>query len=327
MKIMKICICAIALLAAFAAPTGVSANSDKPVYLIERYYSAPQSQKVDPPVRVGDILRFRWVGEPKPPASAVDIVPAQEGKSLSDLGWEVYAHPKDDATAAFSVIPLSPGKVELPALAVRDAEKQVLGVTRPLSMDVAPAASPEELQKKAPDLLPPLAMKFPWAWVGALAVTGLVVAAILGRILWRVSRRYRRKPAPATSAPVTARISVDEEALQLLDKVEGQRLWEVQRFKPHYFGISEVVKRYAERRFGVDAAESTTREMLALLSTRGLDPSQVSALASLFEKLDRVKFTDFTPDGSEARAVMDEARSWVKSTRPAAPASGGGNAV
>ena len=69
--------------AAEAAADGI------PVYLFERYFSAPQSQKVDPPVRVGDILRFRWIGEAKPPTSVVEIVARDDGKTLAELGWEV----------------------------------------------------------------------------------------------------------------------------------------------------------------------------------------------------------------------------------------------
>jgi hypothetical protein len=311
-----------------AAPSPAPvAGSAAPVFLAERYYSAPQSQKVDPPVRVGDILRFRWTGEQKPPTSAVEITPAEEGKSLSDLGWEVYSHPKDDPTSAFSVIPIRPGEVELPALAVRDAEKRVLGVTRPLKMAIAPAASSEELSKKPPQFLPPLAMKLPWIWIIVLVALGLGLAGAVAAILWRASRKSRKRPPVGGVTAPRARLPEDEEALRLLEKLEQQRLWLELRFKPHYFGVSEAMKRYIERRFGFDAAESTTREMLAGLSTRGVDRERIAGLSSLFERLDRVKFTDFVPEEQECSWILEEARTWIRATRQAAPRTGGADAV
>ncbi len=313
--------------AAGAATVAWSASDAAPVFLAERYYSAPQSQKVDPPIRVGDILRFRWIGEQKPPTSAVEIAPAEEGRSLSELGWEVYSHPKDDATSAFSVIPIRPGEVELPALAVRDAEKRVLGVTRPVKMSVAPAASAEELSKKAPDFLPPVAMRLPWSWIIALLAIGVILAGVVVAVLWRTSRKLRKRPPLKASEPSRARLPEDEEALRLLEMLEQQRLWAEQRFKPHYFGVSEALKKYIERRFGFDAAESTTREMLLGLSERGIDRERLGGLSSLFEKLDRVKFTDFVPEEQECSWILEEARGWIRATRQAAPKTGGVNAV
>jgi hypothetical protein len=311
-----------------AAPTPAPVDgSAAPVFLAERYYSAPQSQTVDPPVRVGDILRFRWIGEQKPPTSAVEITPGEEGKSLPELGWEVYSHPKDDPTSAFSVIPIRPGDVELPALAVRDAEKRVLGVTRPIKLTVAAAASAEELSKKPPEFLPPLAMQLPWIWIAVLVVLGLALAGVVAAVLWRASRKSRKRPALSPASPPRTRLPEDEEALRMLENLEKQRLWLEQRFKPHYFGVSEAMKKYIERRFGFDAAESTTREMLAGLSTRGIDRERLVGLSSLFERLDRVKFTDFVPEEPECSWILEEARAWIRATRQAAPRTGGADAV
>jgi len=298
-----------------------------PVYLFERYYSAPQSQKVDPPVRVGDILRFRWIGDAKPPTSVVEIVARDDGKTLAELGWEVYSQPKDDPSSAFSLIPLRPGSLELPEMSVLDHSRRAVGVTRAQKFEVEPAASPEELQKKAPDFLPPMAMKLPWGWVGALLIGGLLLAAVALAVIWKVSRRMRRRPAEAVVEIPRARLPECEEALQALDRIEKARSWAEGRYKPHYFGTSETLKRYIERRYGFDAAESTTREMLAVLAERGLDQPRIQLLSSLFEMLDRVKFTDFTPDDGECSRVIDEARGWIRATRQAAPRLGGSDAV
>ncbi len=284
-------------------------------FQVERYYSTPQSSVVDPPVRVGDILRFRWVGPQKPPATAVDVVPAGDGKRLVELGWEVYSQPKDDPTSAFSMIPLAPGTLELPALHVRDADRRILGSTQPLRFEVAPAASPEEMSKKAPDLLPPLGLPVPWTGLFVLILLGIGLAVVVVLVLRRLSRRRGAGVSLPGSASPAVPIAADEEALSRFREIEARRYCEQGRHKDHYFGVSETLKRYIERQFGFEAAESTTRELLRNLSSYGLAAGRLAELEALFEKLDRVKFTDFTPEAREGDEVVARARSWVEATR------------
>jgi hypothetical protein len=310
----------------FAAESGAL-----PVFMLERYYSVPQSQKQDLPPRVGDILKFRWVGEPKPPASAVEVAihsPSGTGsstansepvKSLNQAGWEVYSQPKDDPTIAFSMIPLRPGKVELPILEVRDADGKVLGVTQALGIEVEAVASAEEMKKKPADFLPPLEMSFPWKWVLGWLLVIAVIGALIARMYWKVWRKRKGVAPVAATEAFVRKLSSDEEAIERLARLEREAFWKGGRFKPHYFGVSEILKKYIERRFEFDAAESTTRELLRALSDRGVASSHLMALTELFERLDRVKFTDFVPSEDEAVSVLNDARSWVQAAR----ASGG----
>lgn len=283
-----------------------------PVFLMERYYSAPQSQKEDPPLRVGDVLRFRWIGEAKPSSSIVEIASGDPEKSLSSLGWEVYAHPKDDPTSAFSVIPLQAGKVELPALALVNAQGAIEGFTQPLQFQVEPAVSPEESKKKAPDYLPPVSMRFPLYRVIAM-ITFILISIGIGVAFW-----FRKKAKRGQRVDRLRKVQVtpeDQEALELLDKLNSRSLWKTGQFKPHYFGISETLKKYIERRYSFEAAESTTRELLRGLSNCGVEQGTIDSLSILFERLDRVKFTDFIPPDGESLEVLQQARSWILATR------------
>jgi hypothetical protein len=135
--------------------------------------------------------------------------------------------------------------------------------------------------------------------------------------------------AAATSRPV---LPEDEEALERLNKLEHEGWVQAGDFKRHYFGVSEALKRYVERRYGFDAAEQTTREMLRGLEGAGVAPASVAQIARLFELLDRVKFTDYRPEvgSAEPGEVLGSARTWVKQTRrpsvSQAPVRGGANA-
>jgi len=310
------------LLAALCALLSQAQAQDSlPIFEVERFFTAPQSQKVDPPLRVGDVLRFRWIGEKKPPSSAIKVNTLPGRKLLSEEGWEVYSHPKDDPTSAFSVIPIKSGDLTLPEMQIEDVDGKVLGRTRSIPFKIASAG---EEGGAPPDFVPPLLMRFPkrWIYFGGIGVLG---ALILLGLLWR---RYRKKRRGLDRGGIAGlkkpRPPEHEEAFQLLEQLEKSQWIQRGEFKKHYFGVSEILKQYIERRFGFHALELTTREMVFALETAGINSESVRPLVSLFEKLDRVKFTDFTPpaDDGEPQEVVGEARAWVERTRQKTEAVG-----
>jgi hypothetical protein len=290
------------------------AQESVPIFEVERFFTAPQSQKVDPPLRVGDVLRFRWIGEKKPPSSAIKVNTLPGRKLFSEEGWEVYSHPKDDPTSAFSVIPIKSGDLTLPEMQIEDVDGKVLGRTRPIPFKISSAG---EEGGAPPAFVPPLLMRFPkkWIYIGGIGILGgLGLMALLWRHYLKKKRSLGRGGLAGLKNP---RPPEHEEAFQLLEKLENSRLIQRGEFKKHYFGVSEILKQYIERRFGFHALELTTREMVFALETSGITSESVRPLVSLFEKLDRVKFTDFTPpvgDG-EPQDVVNEARAWVERTR------------
>jgi hypothetical protein len=88
------------------------------------------------------------------------------------------------------------------------------------------------------------------------------------------------------------------------------------RYKDHHYRISEVLKRYLGRRFQFDALESTSAEVLQSLSRfDSLDARVVERVRTLFDALDRVKFTDHIPSQAEAERALEEAQELVRLTR------------
>ena len=111
----------------------------------------------------------------------------------------------------------------------------------------------------------------------------------------------------------------------LLDELEKSAWIAQQQHKRHYFGISEILKQYIERRYGFHALEQTTSELMAGLEAAGAGREAVDLLVSVFDRLDRVKFTDFvpTPGDEEPKALLREARAWVDRTRQRVSPDGG----
>jgi hypothetical protein len=144
---------------------------------------------------------------------------------------------------------------------------------------------------------------------------------IYGLVRW--SRKHRRVERSVLAPPRPE----DEVALESLALLEKKGLLKQGLFKAHYFGISEILKHYFGARYRFEAAESTTEELLHHLDREsGVAASVLETLKGSFEKLDRVKFTDYEPALDEGTELLEHAKKVVQSTRkspiivtPAAP--------
>ncbi|MDY7110088.1 MAG: hypothetical protein SYC29_15765, partial [Planctomycetota bacterium] len=110
-------------------------------------------------------------------------------------------------------------------------------------------------------------------------------------------------------------------AMSQLEALADERLPEQRRFHEFYFRLSDIVRQYIERRFGLRAPERTTEEFLR--ETRDdplLSAEQKDLLAGFLRAADMVKFARHEPEAEECEAASIAARGFVDQTAPAAPA-------
>jgi len=101
-------------------------------------------------------------------------------------------------------------------------------------------------------------------------------------------------------------------ALTELERIEGMGLPARGEFKQFYTLVTDAVRRYLEARFGVEALDRTTHELLGDLARRGLE---VDGLAALLDEADLVKFAKYRPDEACAEGAMSLARDVVIGSR------------
>lgn len=158
-----------------------------------------------------------------------------------------------------------------------------------------------------------------WAAAGALAVMGALLA-------WWWWRRRRDRTAAAQPALLPHEI-----ALRDLDRLRRTDFTSLAELRRYYFEISEVLRRYVEARFGLNATDLTTEEILAKLSElRGLAGAESVSLREFLLATDRVKYAAAVPTGGEIEQTYELALSFVESTRPreddvATPSSAAGS--
>jgi hypothetical protein len=142
-----------------------------------------------------------------------------------------------------------------------------------------------------------------WKWVAAAAALLLLAAALV----WWLRVRSRR----VEEAPPEPRLPADYVALSELSRIERMNLLEGGEFKTYYTLVTDAVRRYLEDRFGVEAMERTTMELLDELEANG---RRMNELEELLFEADLVKFAKFVPGVDAAKTAMASAREIIVKT-------------
>jgi len=145
-----------------------------------------------------------------------------------------------------------------------------------------------------------------WLW-GVIALAVLVAIAAL---IWWIRKRRRRDEV----ALPAVRLPADVEALAELDRIDGLNLPAQGEFKTHYTLIVDALRRYLERRYGVEAMDRTSFELVEALDGRRI---RVDGLSRLLDEADLVKFAKFAPTAETASDAIRRARDLVVATTPA----------
>jgi hypothetical protein len=166
------------------------------------------------------------------------------------------------------------------------------------------------LSAKSQDLRP---LKQQWTvppnyllWI-ALGIAGLALAAA---VAWWVRRRRARR---AAQAPPAVLIPPDIAALTELERIEAMGLVARGEFKTFYTLVVDTLRRYVGARFGVDALDRTTHEIVTDLERTG---RRIDGLEALLTEADLVKFAKFQPQAEAADAAIASARDIVVTTTP-----------
>ena len=210
------------------------------------------------------------------------------GSSLEDQGW--YLDPATQLVPGsfrFVVSPLHTGKLTIPTLLVLKEDGSAIGRTNPLSIQVAEIKKTEE----KPALLDVSSLSLParyWILFGLIAI-------LIGFLVHVFYRRWLKNRTPRVRPETLPPVQRDPDhviAIHKLDLLYQAHPFRNENMKPIAFGISEILKSYFSARFQIDANESTTDEMIALLRSESLSKDALREIQILFHDLDYIKFTN-----------------------------------
>jgi hypothetical protein len=291
-----------------AAPPAAAADPDAPTV-------AAQADRGE--ARVGDVVVVTVT------VIARRGVPVNLPANL-DLGPFAVLDKKDDEQDlgdgrvrrrfVLSVAAYEPGDLAVPAVEITYLGRggEVLSArTEPLPVRITSllANEPEPaLKENAPPVVVWERRIWP-AWVAG----GIAAAAAGGLAGLALARRLRARAAVVPAAPARP---AHEVALEKLDRLGAQGFADGVDHRPFYFGVSEVVREYLGARFGFDALELTTEELVEALRRRAARELVLGEVEGWLAACDLVKFAKLPPTATEARGTLETAIRIVESTRP-----------
>ncbi len=272
-----------------ASPPAVDASALPPA-LPELAVIQAGHNSADHEIRIGDRITFQVaLGTLQTEASGPLILePPKDTPKPEDAGW--FLDPStlsQGGTLRFVASPLKGGEIALPSLLVSDSSGRPIAKTAPLNLKVL---APVDSKTGEPDLVDVIPISLPLRfWILFAFLFALVVAGSVWMLRKIRARRRNRKPKDLPLVPKEPDHVI---ALRKLDLLFDSGADSDDHLKRVSFGTSEILKEFFSKRFGIDAMESTTGEMLLLLKRKeSMGPQQLDEIRQLFEELDLYKFT------------------------------------
>jgi|WetSurMetagenome_2_1015567.scaffolds.fasta_scaffold87066_2 hypothetical protein len=147
---------------------------------------------------------------------------------------------------------------------------------------------------------------FTWLWL-------VLAAGALALLFYYLKRFFKKRAEAAPPVPLKPPF---EEALEALRLLEEKQYLIKGMIREHVFGLSDILKRYIERRFSINAAEFTTEEMLEWVFASSLEPPEKKSAEWFFSATDPVKFAKMLPDNDTLHRFSHEVRQFLEQTRP-----------
>jgi hypothetical protein len=167
------------------------------------------------------------------------------------------------------------------------------------------------------DIKPQRTLKFKFGEISGY-VTWTIIAIIIVVLLFLVAKRilahYGKsfsdifKPAPP--------LPPHEIALRDLKKLHSERLWQEDKHKLYYSGLTDILRAYIAGQFGVGALEMTSDEIIEAMRGVEIPQKQKMDLTELLRDADLVKFAKAMPEAEANEAAYTMALNFVEQTMP-----------
>lgn len=225
----------------------------------------------------------------------------------------------DSSTTTFqvSLAAFTLGKQTTPALTLDIADGAQTYELPAMGTEVEIVASlPADAQQQGANLLdvrPPeeVAVR---TWRLLYGLAGLVAAGLAAWGLMRLWKRYRKAKAEFVKPPEPLHVR----ASQALDALAKENLPGQGRAREFYFRLSEIMRGYLGERFGFEALESTTPELLQALRSRHTPGLPIEELTAFANESDYVRYAKLVPGPDDCKVQLELGYRIIHATTAAA---------
>ncbi|MDR0830178.1 MAG: hypothetical protein LBN95_08720 [Prevotellaceae bacterium] len=155
---------------------------------------------------------------------------------------------------------------------------------------------------------------FNWELFKKIAIWVIPIWFLIALIIWLVIR-YTKKHQPKEQTKEEIKRSAHEIALEKLNVIRNEKIWQQGRSKEYYTQITDVLREYIENRFDVPTFEKTSAEIIDSLHFAKKEYKEsISRLKKILSDSDLVKFAKFTPDFDQHTRSLNDAQDFVSET-------------
>lgn len=158
--------------------------------------------------------------------------------------------------------------------------------------------------------------KPPFVWADYYPIIyGILLALFLICLIAYIIKRLRAKKSLIPFKKPEPKLPPHEQAIKELDEIKQQKLWQQGRGKEYYTQITETLRKYIVDRFGINAMEMTTGEILDLIRKNTEAHSVYENLKQILQLSDFVKFAKMNPLPDENDLSLMNAYLFVNQTK------------
>lgn len=217
---------------------------------------------------------------------------------------------RDVALQAFE-----PGSYQLPPIAYVVGNDTIKSQPLTLSVDsiqVDPNGSIKDFKPvvevpfKLLDMVPDFISNYWWLWLLGIAI---VAASVFAYFKW-----FKKGINPLK--PTKKRLPPYEEAMLALQQLKERNLWQNGQEKEYYTQLTDILRVYIDRRFGINAVEMTSTQIMEKIKHNEEAHIANDQLNNVLEIADFVKFANMHTLADDNEIAYQRAINFVEQTKP-----------
>ncbi|WP_276892704.1 hypothetical protein [Hallella bergensis] len=239
------------------------------------------------------------------------VVPGVEVVSIADGDTVKADNNQVKIERTYTITSFDENLYAIPALTVKVDGKPYKGGTAALkviTMDVDTLHPNQFFPPKDVQANPFLWSEWsPWFWLSLLVL-------LLALLAYYLIVRLRENKPIITRIRIVKHIPPHQRALNAIDKIKAEHLQTSEDQKTYYTRLTDTLRQYIRERFGFNALEMTSSEIIERLQTMG-DRRMLDELTELFNTADLVKFAKYSTLVNENDLNLVNAVNFIDSTK------------
>lgn len=156
----------------------------------------------------------------------------------------------------------------------------------------------------------------PFVWTDYYPILlGILFALLLAVLIWYILKRRRERKSLIPFKKPEPQLPPHEQAIKELDEIKATKIWQQGRNKEYYTQITDTLRRYLVGRFGINAMEMTSGEILDAINKNTEAESVYNNLSQILSLSDFVKFAKLVPLPDENDLSLMNAYLFVNQTK------------